>query len=94
MLIIHVAIHVKPECREAFIAASRLNAQASRQEAGVAQFDLLRRQDDDCAFLLVEAYRSPEAQTRHKETAHYQTWAETVAPHMAQPRQSVKYEDL
>ena len=42
-------------------------------------------------FVLVEVYRSQEATVAHKETAHYATWRDAVAPMMAQPRTSVKY---
>ncbi len=31
---------------------------------------------------------------RHKETAHYAQWRDTVAGMMAQPRSSVKYENV
>jgi quinol monooxygenase YgiN len=42
----------------------------------------------------VEVYRTPEAPAQHKETAHYQTWRDTVAPMMAEPRTSVKYTNV
>jgi quinol monooxygenase YgiN len=44
--------------------------------------------------VLVEVYRTPEDPARHKETAHYQTWRDTVAEMMAQPRTSVKYDNV
>jgi len=91
MLIVHVEIEVKPESVQAFVAATLANAAASRREPGIAQFDLLRPQGETNRFLLVEAYRDEAAPGRHKETAHYGLWAETVAPMMARPRQSVKY---
>jgi quinol monooxygenase YgiN len=43
---------------------------------------------------LVEAYRSPADPKEHKKTAHYQTWRDTVAEMMAEPRSSVKYENV
>jgi (4S)-4-hydroxy-5-phosphonooxypentane-2,3-dione isomerase len=39
----------------------------------------------------VEAFRTPQAPAAHKETAHYLTWRDTVAPMMAEPRTSRKY---
>ena len=92
MLVVHVDIQVKPEAVEAFVAATLANAAASRQEPGIAQFDLLRLRGEADRFTLVEAYRDDQAPARHKETAHYQLWAETVAPMMARPRQSLKYD--
>ncbi|MDX2111769.1 MAG: antibiotic biosynthesis monooxygenase [Verrucomicrobiota bacterium] len=94
MLIVHVNVHVKPECVPAFIEATKLNCTASRQEPGIARFDLLQVQDDATRFILSEAYRTPEASTAHKATAHYAVWRDTVAPMMATPRTSVKLTNL
>ncbi len=94
MLIVHVHVHVKPECVEAFRQASLENARHSLQEPGIARFDVAQRQDDPCRFVLVEAYRTPEAPAAHKETAHYARWRDAVAPMMAEPRASVKYANV
>lgn len=91
MLIVHVHVHVKPESVEAFRAATIENASASVKEAGIARFDVVQQQDDPSRFVLVEAYRSIDATTVHKETAHYQKWRDTVEPMMAEPRRSSKY---
>jgi len=94
MLIVHVHVHVKPECVEAFKQATRLNARWSLLELGVLRFDVLQQQDDPTRFVLVEAYRTPEAALAHKETDHYARWRDTVAPMMATPRSSVKYSNV
>ena len=91
MLIVLVNVHVKSECVEAFRQASLANAQKSIQEPGIATFDLLQQQDDPTRFLLIEIYRSVEATTAHKATAHYAAWRDAVAGMMAEPRTSVKY---
>lgn len=91
MLIVHVQIRVKPESVDAFRAASIKNARNSVAEPGIARFDLLQQQDDLTRFVLVEVYRDGNAPARHKETAHYAAWRDTVAPMMAEPRSSVKY---
>ena len=91
MLIVHVDVAVKPECVEAFQAATLENARQSVLEPGIARFDVVQQQEDPCRFMLVEAYRTPDAPAKHKETTHYQTWRDTVADMMARPRQSVKY---
>ena len=41
--------------------------------------------------VLVEVYRDDAAAAAHKETEHYATWRDTVAPMMAVPRSSVKF---
>jgi quinol monooxygenase YgiN len=91
MLVLHVFVVVKPDDVEAFRAATIENARNSVQEPGIARFDVVQQQDDPTRFVLVEAYRTPDAPALHKETAHYQTWRDTVAPMMAEPRTSVKY---
>jgi quinol monooxygenase YgiN len=92
MLIIHVQVHVKPEAVEAFKAATLENARQSVQEPGVIRFDLVQQQDDPTRFVLVEVYRTPADQLKHRETAHYPKWRDTVASMMAEPRVSVKYD--
>jgi quinol monooxygenase YgiN len=90
MLVVHVHVRVKLEFVEPFKQATIENARRSGKEPGIARFDFMQQQDDPTRFLLVEAYRTPDAPAAHKETAHYQTWRDTVAPMMAQPRASVK----
>ena len=94
MLIVHVFVHVKPESVEAFRAASLENARNSVQEPGVVRFDVAQQEDDPNRFLLMEIYRTPEDPARHKETAHYAKWRDTVESMMAEPRRSVKYRAL
>ena len=94
MLVVHVHVHVKTECVAAFKEASVANARESIKEPGIARFDLVQQQDDPTRFVLVEAYRTPEAPAAHKETRHYRTWRDAVAPMMAEPRSSVKYGNL
>jgi autoinducer 2-degrading protein len=94
MLIVHVFIHVKPDCVEAFKLASLDNARHSVQEPGIARFDVIQQTDDPARFVLVEVYRAVEDTVRHKETAHYAQWRDAVADMMAEPRSSVKYANL
>ncbi len=94
MLVVHVHVHVKPEYVEAFKQASLANARESLKEPGIARFDCVQQPDDPTRFVLVEAYRTPQAPAAHKETKHYQTWRDAVAPMMAEPRTSVKYTNL
>jgi (4S)-4-hydroxy-5-phosphonooxypentane-2,3-dione isomerase len=91
MIIVHVHVHVKPESAEAFRQASLANARESIKEPGIARFDVLQQADDAARFLLIETYRTADDPGRHKQTAHYQTWRDTVESMMAEPRRSVKY---
>ncbi len=94
LVVVHVHVHVKPECIEAFKAASLANARASVQEPGVARFDVIQQSGDSTRFVLMEVYRTPQAPAAHKETAHYAAWRDAVAEMMAEPRSSVKYANL
>ena len=91
MIIVHVHVHVKPACVDAFRQASLNNAQQSVREPGIVRFDVLQQTDDPTRFILVEIYRTAEDPARHKETAHYAVWRDTVAEMMAEPRSSAKF---
>ncbi len=91
LLIVHVDIAVLPDHLDAFLAATALNATASRQEPGIVRFDVLADRVDPGHVVLVEIYVDEAAAAAHKETAHYATWRDTVAPMMARPRVGVRY---
>jgi len=87
-------VHVKPECVEDFKRVSLANARESIKEPGIARFDVVQQQEEPARFVLVEAYRDAQAPAAHKETKHYQTWRDAVAPMMAEPRSSVKFDNI
>ena len=90
MFIVHVFVHVKPDRIEDFKRATLENARNSVLEPGIARFDVVQQLDDPARFILVEVYRTPEDPSKHKETAHYQKWRDTVEDMMAKPRTSMK----
>lgn len=90
MHIVHVHVRVKPEHVEAFKLATIDNAQGSMQEPGVTRFDVVQQADDATRFILIEHYKTPDDQLKHRETAHYLKWREAVADMMAEPRTAIK----
>jgi len=94
MLIVHVHVRVKPEFIDDFREATIENARNSAAEPGVARFDVMEQPDDPTRFVLVEVYRNADAPARHRETAHYAIWRDTVAPMMAEPRQKAEYRNV
>ena len=94
MLVVQVHVRVKPESVEAFKAATLANARASLQEPGIARFDVVQQQDDPTRFVFVEVYRDANAAAAHKETKHYPVWRDAVASMMAEPRSSVKFNNV
>jgi quinol monooxygenase YgiN len=91
MFVLLVYAHVKPEHIDEFREATLHNARNSRQEPGVARFDLIQETDDPTRFALVEVYRSRDGHARHRETAHYQAWAAKVTDWLADPRTRTTY---
>ena len=94
MLIVHVHVHVKMESIEAFKVITLENARASVKEPGIARFDVMQQADDPTRFVLVEVYRTADAPAKHRETAHYAKWRDTVAPMMAEPRSRAEYSEV
>jgi len=92
ILIVHAQI--KTEFIEAFKAATKINAESSAKEPGIARFELLQQQDDPSRFVLLEVYRDAAAPAKHKETAHYNKWVETVADMFVTPRTRAFYTNL
>lgn len=89
-----VHVQVKPEHVQDFIAACRLNHEASVREPGNRRFDVAQSAEDPSRFILYEAYVDTEAAAAHKKTAHYLQWRDNVAPWMAVPRLGVPYTGL
>ena len=94
MLVVHVNVHVKPDSVEAFKLATIENAKASVREPGIARFDVIQYVDDPTRFILAEVYRTSEASARHKDTPHYARWRDGVVDMMAEPRSSVKFQNI
>jgi quinol monooxygenase YgiN len=94
MLIVHVHVRVKEDSIEKFKEATLANARESLKEPGIALFEILQQQGDPSRFVFVEVYRTVEATAAHKETKHYQLWRDAVAPMMAEPRSSVKFQQI
>ncbi len=89
-----VHVRVKPECIDAFIAASRVNHEQSVREPGNRRFDVLQDPADPARFILYEAYAGGADAAAHKTTAHYLKWRDTVAGMMAEPRRGEPFNGL
>jgi quinol monooxygenase YgiN len=90
-LAVFVHVHVRADAVDGFRTASLANAAASTREPGVVRFDLVQETRDPTRFVLIEVYRSADGAAAHKQTAHYQTWRDTVGTMMAEPRSSTSY---
>ena len=83
MLISQVHITVKPDCIDAFLKASTINATASLNEPGIERFDIIQLEQDKTKFIFVEAYQSEADQLQHKHTDHFKQWVIEVENMMA-----------
>jgi autoinducer 2-degrading protein len=86
MLVAIINAHVKDDNIDQFRNATLDNAGHSIKEPGVIRFDVYQQTDDPSRFTLVEIYKTPDDPARHRETAHYLRWRDTVADMMAEPR--------
>ena len=94
MHIVIVHAQIKTEFIDAFKQATTVNAENSVKEPGVARFDFVQQQDDPAKFVLIEVYRDTNAPAKHKETAHYNAWADAVGPMLAEPRTRAFYTNV
>jgi (4S)-4-hydroxy-5-phosphonooxypentane-2,3-dione isomerase len=94
MFIVFVHVQVKPEYVDQFRQASIKNAVNSIKEPGIARFDVVQASEDPTKFVLVEVYRTAQDAVKHKKTAHYAVWSDEVMTMMAEPRHSVKYDNV
>ena len=89
-----VHVHVKPGRIDEFISATKANHEASLLEPGNCRFDVLQSSEDPSKFILYEAYATAGDAAKHKETAHYLLWRDSVADWMASPRQGIVYKGI
>ncbi len=94
MLTVNVQVRVKKEFINEFITETIKNAKESNKESGIKRFDIIQDINDPQNFLLVEVYTTEDAPAKHKETAHYETWRDSVAKMMEIPRTSIKYSSV
>lgn len=94
MYVLQVFCRVKQEYVDAFMVASMDNARNSVLEPGVVRFDFHQQLDDPTRFTIIEVYRDAQAPARHRETAHYLRWRDTVADMLEEARTRVEYRNV
>ena len=72
-------IVLKPECREAFLAAVREEMRESlRVEPGVLALYMVADENDENKLTFFEIYADDEAYAKHRETPHFKKYIETT----------------
>ena len=92
--IVVIPIHIKLDCVEKFIEIISANVWHSREEKGVVSFDVIQNKDLPTDFLLIEIYKTPEDQLKHRETEHFQVFKSQVGGLLEEPYQAGIYHSL
>jgi autoinducer 2-degrading protein len=80
-----VSLKVKPDQRDAFLAAAEDDSICSvRDEPGCVRFDVLADQDDPNHFLFYEVYKDEDAFKAHQQGAHFVRWRAAAAEVLAE----------
>jgi (4S)-4-hydroxy-5-phosphonooxypentane-2,3-dione isomerase len=86
-----VTLQIQPDKLDIFLAEIMSNVRASREEPGVAQFELLQQADDAFRFMLYEVYLDENALEAHRQTTHFKHWVEFGVPLLAGERKRTIY---
>lgn len=72
-------ITLKPECREAFLAAVREEMRESlRVEPGVVALYMVADENNENKLTFFEIYADDEAYQKHRDTPHFKKYIETT----------------
>ena len=85
MLIIIAKGVIRPDRREAFIAAAREQIVETRKEPGCIAYDLHGSVSDPDTFVFVERWESHDHLAAHRLTPHLKAWRALSGPFKASP---------
>ncbi len=92
MIFITAKFRVKPEHVDNWPEITRAFTEATRAEEGCLWYDWSRSLDDPNEFVLVEAFRDPEAGGVHVGSAHFKQAQLDLPPHLAETPRIVSVE--
>ena len=84
MIFITAKFRIKPEDADNWPEISRPFTEACRAEEGCLWFDWSRSLDDPNEYVLVEAFRDPEAGGAHVNSEHFKAAQRDLPPHLAE----------
>ena len=82
MIFITAKFQIKPEDAERWPEIAGPFTRATRAEPGCLWFDWSRSLDDECEYVLVEAFRDGEAGAAHVNSAHFKQAQQDLPPHL------------
>ncbi len=83
MLVLQVAIQIKPENVDSFMAKVIENGKAARTEPGCRHFDVLVDPDDRTKIMLYEVYDDQKAFEAHQAGAAFKKYIAEAVPLLA-----------
>ena len=78
--VLQVALRIKPENVERFMAKVLENAAHARKEPGCRHFDVLVDPKDKTRAMLYEIYDDEKAFEAHQQTAHFKRYIAEAVP--------------
>lgn len=81
--VLQVAIRIKPENVDAFMAKVLENAASARQEPGCEQFDVVVDPKDRTSVMLYEVYADEKAFEVHQQQAAFKKYVAEAVPLLA-----------
>lgn len=84
MIFITAKFHVRPDEADDWPKIVDDFTRATRAEPGCLWFEWSRSLDDPTQYVLVEAFRDPEAGAAHVTSAHFKAAQQTLPPHLVQ----------
>lgn len=85
MLIIHAHMQVKPDQEQAFLEASKVLVQASREEAGNISYDLKKSTEEGQQYTMIEIWENLGAIETHNTSEHFTVFVKQAQAFMAAP---------
>jgi autoinducer 2-degrading protein len=93
MIVVHVALGIRPDGVDAFAAAAAANAAASVLEPGCLRFEVYRVTGEPTGFVLFEIYADQTAREAHWATPHFLAYRDATAA-LIETRAVTEYEPL
>ncbi len=91
MIFITAKFRVKPEDADRWLEIADDFTQATRSEAGCLWFEWSRSLEDPTEYVLVEAFRDPEAGGVHVQSDHFKRAQQTLPPHLVETPRVVNF---
>lgn len=92
MITITVKWDVQPEYAADFIELTREFTEATRAEPGCLWFDWSRSVNDQCEYILIEAFRDGAAGSAHVASEHFAEAMATLGRYAASRPKIISYE--